>query len=119
MVLVDKTKNQNKLLFTISENQTDELSTLNLVLQSPFSNESFTIVLPENTSQHKSRYDEFFVNTSIFNNMNEGQYYYQVIQLSGNKLLESGLLELKGTPSLEYISVHNEESDDDLLVYQS
>jgi len=119
MIVIDKTVELSRIVVTISENVSDSSQGYNLSLHSPYDLHTYTISLPENTSAYQNRYDEFLLDTSIFNDMNEGQYYYTIKQVSDGKILETGLLEIIGTAEDEVIiSLEEDETEDDFIVYQ-
>ncbi|RZK04519.1 MAG: hypothetical protein EOO46_16490 [Flavobacterium sp.] len=118
MLQIDKTAEQNRIIVTISENVTDDSQGFNMILKSPSTLKTFNIDLPENTSTHKNRFDEFLLDTSIFNDMIEGQYVYFIYQKAGNKILETGLLEISDATKVDvFISIEQDEADDDIIFY--
>ncbi|MBN9295381.1 MAG: hypothetical protein J0I41_00150 [Filimonas sp.] len=105
MIIIDKNKDENRIIVTVSEMTTIDNPYYLLVLYSPYLDKSFRIQLPANSSSHKERYDAFILPSTVFKNYTEGRYTYSIYQSStvadNESLLgmpvETGFLTVVGT----------------------
>lgn len=126
MVIIDKTLQSNRLLFTLKENTTIATPIYLLVLHSPFNKTTSRFILQNNTSPFTFRYDEFIIETLIFKDLTIGTYYYSVYQTSTESLdettmgkaVETGILKVVGEAVEGYVSISPVETTDDFLVYE-
>lgn len=114
MILLDKSIAQSRLILTLTENSNEVL--FDLVLHSFYTNKTYTIELGEDHSDHPERFNEFTIESALYKEMEEGRYTYKVVERATEKVIEHGVLTVKGTPSAEYLSIAQYESDDDFIV---
>ena len=122
MLVIDKSLSENRLLVTF-DHPIESGNDLVLKIGSMFSNKSYQVVLPENTSQFPKRVYEF-----IIGNMSEfevGKYTYRIVEaipetITEIQLLEIGLLEIidSSLNQPEFITLPTQETDDDFIVYE-
>jgi len=126
MLTIDKTQTTNTLVVTVSELTTLDNPFYLLVILSPYTNKVYRIQLPGNNSENKIRYDEFVVETSVFNSVDAGMYNYAIYQaavetLDENALgepVEIGFLRVISPTADEYVSLPVEDRQDTYLVYK-
>lgn len=120
MILINKTLSQQKLNVTISEKEPTTGSTLKLKVENKQSNLNYELILPSNTSQYKSRYDEFIFPTSSITTWKEGTYLYTIVESisSTENILEIGLMKVIDVQVDEFISIEEDDEADDYIVLQ-
>lgn len=118
MIIIDKTKENNSIIVTVSELATIDDPTYIMVIYSGFTNKTYQIELPANISPSKERYDEFLVDTLLFKDVEEGFYVYTIYQdsIMDDFVVEIGVLQVVGTVET-YISIQQLEEADDYIVY--
>ena len=79
MILIDLDNDYINLVLTLNE-LSSPYPEYEIIFQSSFSQDSFTIPLKENLSTNLNRYDYFQIDTSEFLDMPNGEYTYKVIQ---------------------------------------
>ena len=92
------------------------------MFHSTYSNKSYSIVLPANTSAYPFRYDRYVITT--FDDYQVGTYSYSIVERNSSTLaeiqiLEVGLLKVISDPTQEFLTVTEPETDDDFLVYNN
>lgn len=127
MILINKDRETNTVILTLTELTTINNPVYLMVLYSEYTKKTYRIILPQNTSASKERYDEFTLNTSIFNNYEEGIYSYYIYQAETETIdettlgnpVEIGKLKLfSNTTNEEYTSLNEEETEDDFITYE-
>ena len=126
MLTIDKTQTTNSLVVTVSELTTLDNPFYLLVILSPYTNRVYRIQLPANNSENKIRYDEFVVETAVFNNIDAGMYNYAIYQSTVETLdenacgepVEIGFLRVISSTTDEYVSLPVEDEQDTYLVYK-
>lgn len=120
MILIDKRKTNQRLIVTLTENSDNIDANYRLDVHSPFSNKSYSVNLPENTSSFKERFDEFILSTSLINDWETGFYNYSITEINAG-MVEVGSLKVidADTVPVPFISIQKTETDDDFIIYQS
>ena len=127
MLTIDKDISANSLIVTVTELTTISDPYYLLMIFSPYTNKTYRIELPANTSENKVRYDEFILETALFNNIGEGLYNYSIYQsseLTTDELacgvpVEIGFMKIKSsTPTETYISLESDETENQYTVYE-
>lgn len=89
MLILDKSKITENLFLTFDDTTIDSII---LQVISGFTNKTLSINLTNNTSYHPLRYAEFEVNTSLFDEFDEGLYVYKAIK--NNNVIKTGYLKI-------------------------
>lgn len=123
MIIIDKTLSNQRLIVTLSEHNPDDNNNLLFEVTNKVKNISYSLILPENTSTYKKRFDEFIIPTSSVLTWTEGRYMYMVWEVNPTtnakiQELEIGLLEVKKVDENDFISIPTTDSEDDLYVYE-
>lgn len=123
MVTFDKTLPNQNLILTLSEKKPSEDNILVIELLNNQTNKTYSLTLPENTSNYKTRFDSFNIPTSSISTWNEGQYIYRVWEVNetnNTKIqeLEKGLLMVQGEVINNYISISTTDVEDDYIVME-
>ena len=130
MILIDKGLSQNKIYLTLNELTTIEDANYLLVIHSSFTNKTFRVLLPENVSTAKTRYDAFLISSSIFNDIEEGVYTYSIYQTDNpetdneiglGKPVEVGYLKFvsSNVETVYKIEEAEAETEDDYITYKN
>ena len=124
MLIINRENETARLIVTVSELNTELNPEYDLSIHSAYSNTSYAYRLPDNTSTHKERYDEFVVPISGFTGIQEGKYSYKITEATSNKVCEIGVLiitegDLTTAEKVdkEYLSITADEQDDDITIY--
>jgi len=108
MIVINKTNPTQAILLTLDGVQNHS----ELLVQSDASRKEYEIALGENASLF-DRYDLFSVDTSVFNDMPEGYYSYEVKDLDTGELIESGKLYIipdDPEPTIPVVTVTSNET---------
>jgi hypothetical protein len=119
MIVIDKATETTRLIFTLTEKTDVENPIYTLVLHSPYTNKTYSLELPANTSQYKERYDEFILDTEIFKDMESGSYYYSVLEGEPSEVIQIGLATIVQPNEPDFITVNESETTDDYIVYEN
>lgn len=124
MLLLDKTIPTQKIICTISEKQMTDGHIPVLKVENKESNRNYSLILPENTSNYKTRYDEFIFATTDISEWKGGKYLYIIWEYNPQtqttvQELEIGLLQVIEQNEEEFISTPVTETDDDFVVYDA
>jgi hypothetical protein len=128
MITIDKDSNSQILVVTVTELTTIENPCYLLVINSAFTNNTYRIQLPENSSENIVRYDEFILDTAVFNYISEGLYNYSIYQSSVltydenalGEAVEKGFMKVTSSTATEtYISAPAVEGECQYVVYNS
>lgn len=128
MILIDKGLSQNKIYLTLNELTTIEDANYLLVIHSSFTNKTFRVLLPENVSTAKTRYDAFLISSSIFNDIEEGVYTYSIYQTDNpetdneiglGKPVEVGYLKFVSSNVETVYKIEEAETEDDYITYKN
>lgn len=132
MLLLDKTLPTQKIIVTVSTNQLYRLSKLILRVINKASNRNHEFVLGQNISPYPKRYDEFSFSTDELIEWKEGMYVYEIWEeeyeaMRGEVLilptgqtnpLEIGLLKVIDVKEETFISVEEDNTADDYIIYE-
>jgi hypothetical protein len=114
MILIDKEKDIQTLVLTLSEHTETLDPEYVLLLKSDSTRTESLFILPQNQSYYPERYDIFQIETSVFNDLNDGLYTYQV--LFENTQIEFGKALIKSAPNDDEVVIsHN--SSNEILMY--
>ena len=128
MITIDKDLASQILVVTVTELTTIENPYYLLVINSAFTNNTYKFQLPENSTENIVRYDEFILDTAVFNNVGEGLYNYSIYQSSVltydehalGATVEKGFLKVTSSTATEtYISAPEQSGEDKYVVYNS
>ena len=116
MLLVQKSLPEARFIVTISEKMTSPATNIHMKIHSDFTKVTYDVELGVNTSSWKSRYDEFKVPMTVFQDFLPGFYNY-AIEADGSPV-EEGMLRVMDLAQVEQPLVEiPEETHDDFLVY--
>lgn len=119
MIVFDKRKSTYEFVVTVSEKGISNGTQLLLRFHSAYTNKSYALILPENSSQYSFRYDDYLI--SDFEDYEVGMYNYSIVEYDpfisqDRQVLEVGLLKVISNPVQTFVSVGYPETDDDFLV---
>jgi hypothetical protein len=80
MILINKDNSVQDLVLTLTELTTIINPVYLLVLRNEFTNNSTRYILQNNISPNLNRYDNFQLDTSLFNDLETGDYGYTIYQ---------------------------------------
>lgn len=114
MILIDKSKDFQNIILTLTELSDGLNGDYVLALISDSTRKQYTFQLPENTSAFSERFDLFTIETSVFSELNEGFYSYS-ISFNGD-IIERGKAQIKAAlnPSENIIQPN---SSTEILIY--
>ncbi|RZK46003.1 MAG: hypothetical protein EOO97_00060 [Pedobacter sp.] len=116
MLLVQKTLPEARFIVTISEKMAVPATNIHMKIHSDFTKVTYDIELGQNTSSWKSRYDEFKVPMTVFQDFLPGFYNYTIE--ADDLAVEEGMLRVMDLGQVEQPLVEiPEETQDDFLVY--
>jgi hypothetical protein len=92
MIIIDKSKEVQNIILTLSELTTIVDVKYLVVLKSDATREIFKFILPINVSPATSRYDLFKVDTAVFLNMPTGYFSYRIYQTEIDSTIDESLL---------------------------
>ena len=141
MITINKELPDNILIVTVSDVNTAINPAYQLVIESDFTNKSYSFDLPANTSPYPSRYDEFVLAMAAYaeedyseedymvdgmGSCESGLYNYKIIETTTSKICEVGLLKIVESIKTEqqelndtYTVIEPEATDDDYIVYEA
>lgn len=114
MILIDKSKDFQTIILTLSELSDGLIGDYILKLTSDRDRKEYLINLPENTSSFPERFDLFKIETSVFESLNDGFYAYQV--LLNDLVIERGKAQIK-SPSNPSEIIIQANSSNEILIY--
>ena len=114
MILIDKTKDVQTIILTLTELSDGVNGDYILNLKSDANRVEYSVILPVNESQFTERFDLFNISTSEFNELIDGLYTYSVA-LNG-KVLEMGKAHVKGGNQSDQVIQAN-SSTDQIFIY--
>lgn len=118
MISINPSDDSVRLILTLTDKTTIEDPAYKLVLNSPYTNKTYRVDLGENASTYRFRYDEFILDSEIFKNMEVGIYFYSIYQTEEeSNPIEVGLFKIIGEVETGYLTLPQDETDDDYLVY--
>lgn len=80
MILINKDNSTQDLVLTLTELTTIADPVYLLVLKNEFTDNLTRYILQDNVSANLNRYDHFQVDTSLFNDLDTGDYSYTIYQ---------------------------------------
>lgn len=80
MILINKDNSTQDLVLTLTELTTIADAVYLLVLKNEFTDNLTRYILQDNVSANLNRYDHFQVDTSLFNDLDTGDYSYTIYQ---------------------------------------
>lgn len=113
MILIDKDKDVQVIVLTLSELTDVEAPVYFLHLKSDGNRNEYTIQLPANTSEYKQRFDLFNVDTTEFDELNDGIYTYSV--LLNDVAIETGKALIKS--DVQSNIVLPADSSEEIIIY--
>lgn len=116
MFIVDKTLTGNTFIVSVTERLESTPSVLSMDIHSSYSNLNYEVILPENVSEHKFRYDKFIVPGDVFGSYEPGLYNY-TIKADGVPVKQGMLKVIDPSTDSGYITPDNQDTDDDFLIY--
>ena len=140
MLTIDTTLSQQRLIVTISEKAIEAITsnplafqfatwgdwpiptwdnsaaTYTMTVTSTYSNVSYSISLPENTSPYTDRYDEFIIETPAWE---LGSYNYSIAEDNTSVVVEIGNLTVTNGATPSYISIPAVSGEEDFIIYKN
>jgi hypothetical protein len=119
MLIVDKSQDTTRFIVTVTEATTVGDPVYTMMIHSSFTNGTFYLPLPQNTSPYPVRYDEFMVETSEFDAFPNGMYAYTISEVSDG-VVERGVLVIKNseeTTEDQFTVITPDEDEDDFITY--
>jgi hypothetical protein len=113
MILIDKNKDVQILVLTLTELTDVESPIYFLHLKSDGNRTEYSVQLPANTSEFKERFDLFNVATTEFDELNDGIYTYSV--LLNDVAIETGKALVKS--AVESTIISPADSSEEILIY--
>lgn len=114
MILIDKSKDFQTIILTLSELSDGLIGEYVLKLNSDSDRKEYSISLPENNSLFPERFDLFNIETSVFESLNDGFYSYAV--LLNDVVIERGKAQVK-SPSNQSDNIIQPNSSNEILIY--
>lgn len=115
MIFIDRTKEKQTIILTLTEH-TDLVNPAYIVkLKSDGDRSEFTFQLPENQSLFTERFDLFQIETSVFDELNDGLYSYQI--LLNDAVIEMGKAHVKSAIEPSSTIIQPNSSTDKILMY--
>lgn len=114
MILIDKSKDFQTIILTLTELSDGLIGNYQLTLKSDSTRKEYSFQLPENTSAFTERFDLFTISTDVFSELNEGFYSYQISL--NDDVVEIGKAQVKAAlnPSENIIQPN---SSNEILIY--
>lgn len=115
MILIDKAKDFQNIILTLTELSDGLFGVYQLTLTADGNRGVYTFDLPPNTSAYTERFDLFKIETSVFDALADGIYSYQV-SLNG-ATMEKGKALVKSAPDASEIVLQPNSSTNKILIY--
>lgn len=115
MILIDKDRDIQTLVLTLSENSEGLSGDYILNLTSDGNRGEFIFILPANESNFKERFDLFTIETGAFDELSDGLYSYSVNL--NDVIVETGKALVKSTLEPSEIIIQPNSSTNKILMY--
>jgi hypothetical protein len=115
MILIDKTRELQTIILTLTESSSGLTGQYILNLKGDGDRGEYSFTLPVNQSKYTQRFDRFDIETSVFNDLSDGIYTYQVTL--NDAVIEMGKAYVKSATEPSDVVIQPNSSTDKILMY--